>query len=79
MSGDKEQEIFTGTKGGRNYGNIDEHLPTTDGSGTPITYQEWDVGPNAPGQGHGDERIVAGSRGSAWYTNDHCETFRRLR
>jgi hypothetical protein len=39
MSGDKEQEISTGTKGGRNYGNIDEHLPTTDGSGTPITYQ----------------------------------------
>ncbi|MGO9071466.1 ribonuclease domain-containing protein [Mycobacterium sp.] len=54
-------------------------MPTTDGSGKPITYQEWDVNPKAPGQNRGNERIVTGSDGSAWYTPDHYGTFQRLR
>jgi guanyl-specific ribonuclease Sa len=68
-----------GTKGGSPYENETQHLPTTDASGRPITYQEWDVNPKVPGQGRGDERIVTGSDGSAWYTEDHYETFQRLR
>ncbi|WP_308736956.1 ribonuclease domain-containing protein [Mycobacterium persicum] len=59
--------------------NEDEHLPTTDASGKPITYQEWDVNPKVPGEDRGDERIVTGSDGSAWYTTDHYATFRRIR
>lgn len=47
-----------GTKGGRPYRNGDEHLPTTDGSGKPITYEEWDVDPKVPGQDRGNEGIV---------------------
>jgi guanyl-specific ribonuclease Sa len=68
-----------GTKGGRPYLNTDQHLPTTDASGKPITYQEWDVNPRVPGHGRGDERIVTGSDGSAWYSPDHYATFQRLR
>jgi guanyl-specific ribonuclease Sa len=68
-----------GTRGGRPYRNGDGHLPTTDVSGKPITYQEWDVNPKVPGQDRGDERIVTGSDGSAWYTSDHYGTFQRLR
>jgi guanyl-specific ribonuclease Sa len=68
-----------GTKGGRPYMNGDEHLPPTDGSGKPITYQEWDVNPKVPGQDRGNERIVTGSDGSAWYSPDHYQTFQRLR
>jgi ribonuclease T1 len=59
--------------------NGDEHLPPTDGSGKPITYQEWDVNPKVPGQDRGNERIVTGSDGSAWYSPDHYQTFQRLR
>ncbi|MGO8967782.1 MAG: ribonuclease domain-containing protein [Mycobacterium sp.] len=66
-------------RGGSSYENRDGNLPTTDGSGKPITYQEWDVNPKAPGQNRGNERIVTGSDGSAWYTPDHYGTFQRLR
>ena len=68
-----------GTKGGREWENENQHLPTTDSSGKPITYQEWDVNPKVPGQDRDDERIVTGSGGSAWYTPDHYGTFRRIR
>jgi guanyl-specific ribonuclease Sa len=68
-----------GTKGGSSYENRDGHLPTTDGSGKPITYQEWDVDPKVPGQNRVGGRIVTGSDGSAWYTPDHYATFQRLR
>ncbi|WP_241523556.1 ribonuclease domain-containing protein [Mycobacterium sp. IEC1808] len=68
-----------GTRGGWPFENDGNPLPTTDASGKPITYQEWDVNPKAPGQARDDERIVTGSDGSAWYTNDHYGTFRRIR
>jgi guanyl-specific ribonuclease Sa len=68
-----------GTKGGRPYENENEHLPTTDASGKPITYQEWDANPKVPAQSRDDERIVTVSDGSAWYTPDHYKTFQRLR
>jgi ribonuclease T1 len=55
------------------------YLPTTDASGKPITYQEWDANPKVPAQSRDDERIVTGSDGSAWYTPDHYKTFQRLR
>lgn len=74
-----------GTRGGRGWDNDPRNpgeprpLPTADASGKPITYQEWDVNPKAPGQNRGDERIVTGSDGSAWYSPDHYGTFRRIR
>lgn len=72
-----------GTKGGSGFRNITpdgQHpLPTTDASGKPITYDEWDVNPRAPGQDRDPERIITGSDGSAWYTTDHYHTFHRIR
>jgi guanyl-specific ribonuclease Sa/PPE-repeat protein len=68
-----------GTRGGGVFADRDQLLPTTDASGKPITYQEWDVDPKAPGIGRGGERIVTGSDGSAWYTTDHYQTFHRIR
>jgi hypothetical protein len=73
-----------GTKGGSVFENTPPPgrpplLPTTDASGKPITYQEWDVNPKVPGQGRDEERIITGSDGSAWYTNDHYGTVHRMR
>jgi ribonuclease len=72
-----------GTRGGSGFRNVTpdgQHpLPTTDASGKPITYQEWDVNPRAPGQDRDTERIVTGSDGSAWYTTDHYHTFHQIR
>jgi RHS repeat-associated protein len=61
---------------GRNNG---ETLPKSDGNGNPIKYREWDVKPSQPGVNRGGERIVTGSDGSAWYTNNHYQTFTKLR
>jgi guanyl-specific ribonuclease Sa len=68
-----------GTKGGGSFENREGLLPTTDASGRPITYQEWDVNPKVPGQGRDAQRIVTGSDGSAWYTDGHYGSFRRIR
>ena len=68
-----------GTKGGGAFDNDQQLLPTRDASGQPITYQEWDVNPRAPGQTRDSDRIVTGSDGSAWYTTDHYQTFHRIR
>jgi len=73
-------------KGGSNY----EHegrsnsaiFPQTESDGHPITYKEYDVDPK-PAKGAPEdsntERLVLGSAGSAYYTNDHYGSFQRLR
>ena len=43
--------------------------------GTPITYKEFDVHPYTPGVSRGSERIVVGTDGKAYFTNDHYKTF----
>ncbi|MGQ4617971.1 ribonuclease domain-containing protein [Nocardia sp. R7R-8] len=68
-----------GTKGGERWQNRGGDLPATDGSGKPITYQEWDVNPKQSGRSRDAERIITGSDGSAWYTGDHYQTFTRMR
>ena len=68
-----------GTRGGSSFEDRDGHLPTTDGSGKPITYKEWDVDPKLPDQNRVGGRIVTASDGSAWYAPDHYATFQRLR
>jgi guanyl-specific ribonuclease Sa/uncharacterized protein YukE len=55
-----------------------EVLPRQEPNGTPITYQEWDVNAAGP-NGRDAERIVTGSDGSAYYTNDHYNTFTNMR
>jgi len=70
-----------GYRGNRGYGNANGILGRTDAAGDPIKYKEWDVNPipNDPNASLTDERLVTGSDGSAYYTNDHYENFFRLR
>ncbi len=64
-----------GYVGGRRFGNFENHLPRQDGSGRRIAYQEWDVNPKQRGRNRGTERLITGSDGRAWFTNDHYNTF----
>jgi guanyl-specific ribonuclease Sa len=72
-----------GRKGGGTFGNDGrnggEVLPEHDADGNPISYNEWDVKDPDPVDGRGSERLVTGSDGSAYYTDDHYQTFVRIR
>lgn len=68
-----------GYVGGRVFTNREKIVPTTDSTGKTIDYQEWDVNPKVEGQNRGTERILTGSDGRAWYTNDHYQTFTQIR
>jgi len=66
---------FPGFKGGSIFKNREGRLPHLDEDGVPITYREWDVNPYTKGVNRGEERLVTGSDGSAYYTGDHYDTF----
>ncbi|WP_338837197.1 ribonuclease domain-containing protein [Gordonia polyisoprenivorans] len=68
-----------GTHGGIVFRNNEGRLPSATSSGKAITYREWDVNPKRPGRSRDAERIVTGSDGSAWYTDDHYQTFVLIR
>ncbi len=68
-----------GTRGGIAFRNNEGRLPSATSTGTAITYREWDVNPKEPGRSRDAERIVTGSDGSAWYTDDHYQTFVLIR
>ena len=65
--------------GGRVFTNREKIVPQVDGNGNPITYQEWDVNPKIQGQNRGTERILTGSDGRAWYTDDHYQSFKEIK
>ena len=64
-----------GYVGGRRFGNNENLLPKNDASGKRINYQEWDVNPKTQGKNRGTERLITGSDGKAYYTNDHYQSF----
>jgi hypothetical protein len=68
-----------GYVGGRTFNNDGrgggQVLPRHDASGRSITYKEYDVNPLTPGVNRGGERVVVGSDGSRYYTDDHYGTF----
>lgn len=64
-----------GYVGGRRFGNFEKLLPKNDASGKRINYQEWDVNPKTQGKNRGTERLITGSDGKAYYTNDHYRSF----
>jgi guanyl-specific ribonuclease Sa len=72
-----------GFQGGRQFQNDGRSggqvLPRTDANGNSITYREWDVNARQPGVPRGAERIVTGSDGSAYYTDNHYTTFTKIR
>jgi RHS repeat-associated protein len=57
---------------GRGGGEI---LPRVDNSGNKITYKEYDINPYTRGVNRGIERVVIGSDGRSYFTNDHYRTF----
>ena len=79
---DRTGQAPSGYRGGTQFMNDGrdggEVLPRTDADGKPVTYWEWDVSPYT-GANRGTERLVTGSDGSAWYTNDHYDSFVRIR
>lgn len=72
-------EAIDGYVGGRKFGNYEGLLPKKDASGKRINYQEWDVNAKVNGRNRGTERLVTGSDGKAYYTNDHYRSFVEVR
>jgi RHS repeat-associated protein len=64
-----------GYVGGGTFYNNEGLLPSTDADGNPITYREYDTNPYQKGVNRGTERLVVGSNGSTYYTNDHYQSF----
>lgn len=65
---------FPYVKDGTVFRNREGRLPTQ----PPGYYREYTV--KTPGaRNRGARRIVAGAKGEKWYTEDHYETFRRIR
>lgn len=76
---DQYGEARDGYEGGRTFGNFERLLPVSDEKGRRIKYREWDVNPVRPGVNRGAERLVTGSDGAAYYTDDHYSTFQKIR
>jgi ribonuclease T1 len=71
----KNGEAPDGYVGGRIFQNRERVLATKDATGSRIKYQEWDVNPKKQGKNRGAERLITGSDGRAWYTEDHYQSF----
>lgn len=73
----------SGFQGGRTFSNDGrgggERLPQRDDQGGSIRYREWDVHPFQRGVNRGAERLVTGSDGSAYFTEDHYDSFEKIR
>ncbi|MGL4632406.1 MAG: ribonuclease domain-containing protein, partial [Leadbetterella sp.] len=74
----KNRKAPEGYVGGRRFQNREQLLPKVSSSGTKIVYQEWDVNPKMAGQNRGRERLVTGDDGSAYYTDDHYSSFKKI-
>ncbi len=53
-------------------------LPQKDSFENPVAYKEYDVNSYQRGVSRGAERLVRGNDGSAYYTNDHYQSFTRI-
>ena len=67
-------QAMNGYVGGRRFGNYEKRLPMKE-DGRKIQYQEWDVNPKRQGKNRGVQRLITGSNGKAYYTEDHYDTF----
>lgn len=76
---DQNGEAMDGYEGGRNFGNYERLLPQSDANGKRIKYREWDVNPLKRGVNRGAERLITGSDHSAYYTDDHYKSFKKIR
>jgi dienelactone hydrolase len=76
---DEHDEAMPNFEGGRTFLNVERLLPGTDAQGRRIKYREWDVNPHRQGVNRGVERLITGSDGSAYYTDDHYRSFKKIR
>lgn len=80
---DEHHKAPEGHVGGREFHNGgrsgEQVLPRHDSAGKAVTYQEWDVNAKVKGVNRGTERLITGSDGSAYYTDDHYKTFKKIR
>jgi ribonuclease T1 len=76
---DEHNNAMEGYEGGRNFGNFEKLLPQKDEKGRQIRYREWDVNPLKRGVNRGAQRLITGANGTAYYTDDHYKTFKKLR
>jgi ribonuclease T1 len=68
-----------GYVGGRKFKNLENLLPKQTEDGKRINYQEWDVNPRREGKNRGAERLVTGDNETAFYTNDHYQSFQKIK
>jgi ribonuclease T1 len=76
---DKNERAPEGHVGGRTFKNLEKLLPKNNENGDKIKYQEWDVNPKKEGRNRGAERLVTGNDRSAYFTNDHYNSFKKIR
>ena len=76
---DEHDKAPEGYEGGRHFGNFEKRLPEKDAKGKALKYREWDVNSLKKGVNRGPERLVTGSDGSAYYTDDHYKSFKKIR
>jgi ribonuclease T1 len=76
---DEHNKAMEGYEGGRNFGNFEKVLPQRDDKGRQIRYREWDVNPLRRGVNRGAQRLITGSNNTAYYTDDHYKTFKKIR
>ncbi len=67
-----------GHVGGRTFQNREKRLPIKADDGRRVSYREWDVHPKIRGKNRGTDRLITGDDGTAWYTDDHYQTFKKL-
>lgn len=61
-----------GYKGGTVFENREKLLPESDAANNAITYKMWDVNPSTE---RGTEKIITGSDGRVWFSNDRYKSF----
>jgi guanyl-specific ribonuclease Sa len=76
---DENNKAMEGYEGGRNFGNFERLLPQKDDKGRQIRYREWDVNPLRRGVNRGAQRLITGANGTAYYTDDHYKSFKKIR
>ncbi|MBK8642883.1 MAG: ribonuclease [Saprospiraceae bacterium] len=72
----KHNKPLPGFEGGRTFYNREKKLPKTNIYN--IVYREWDIYPKVKGKNRGAERLITGSDGNAYYTNNHYRTFIKI-
>ena len=61
------------------FNNKEKLLPKFDKNGNEITYKEYDISKARVPSDRGLKRVVIGSDGKKYYTNDHYKTFTEIK